>query len=131
MNTWLLFSCLLTTSLAIPLPPAGQHANPGVINISYELLSPYAWLNKMMRQNQQYPSFGFENMQPWPQQPLRPVQQGPQPAIPQMPGMPGMPQHPMFPTWVQEVEHVLPAQQQPAQQQPNQQPNQQAQQELD
>ncbi|XP_069495289.1 amelogenin, X isoform [Ambystoma mexicanum] len=99
MGPWILLTCLLSASCAMPLPPHPNH--PGYINFSYEVMTPLKWYQSMMRQ--QYPSYGYEPMGGWlqsqmmPGSPMMPQQH--MQTIPQMqPHHPMMlPQQPMLP----------------------------------
>ncbi|KAJ7319617.1 hypothetical protein JRQ81_019128 [Phrynocephalus forsythii] len=58
MEGWILIMCVLSTTLAVPLP---QH--PGFINFSYEVMTPLKWYQGVM--GHQYPRYGYEPMGGW------------------------------------------------------------------
>ncbi|XP_078515043.1 uncharacterized protein LOC144773821 [Lissotriton helveticus] len=102
MRLCILLTCLLSVTLAMPLPPHPNH--PGYINFSYEVMTPLKWYQSMMRQP--YPSYGYEPMGGWLQSqtmPGSPIM--PQQHFPQMHAIPPMqphhhmmlPQQPMLP----------------------------------
>ncbi|XP_063813215.1 amelogenin, X isoform-like [Pseudophryne corroboree] len=109
MKSWITLSSLLGAAFCLPLPPHSQH--PGYVNLSYEILTPLKRYQSMMKH--QYPSYGYEPMSGWLQNPLVPLppmmpqQQLPLPhALPKLPPrqpillphQPMVPVHPYRPT---------------------------------
>ncbi|KYO30284.1 amelogenin, X isoform [Alligator mississippiensis] len=71
MEGWMLITCLLGATFAIPVPPHPHH--PGYVNFSYEVLTPLKWYQSLMRQP--YSSYGYEPMGGWLHQPMLPIAQ--------------------------------------------------------
>ncbi|XP_077340730.1 amelogenin, X isoform [Lithobates pipiens] len=111
MKSWIILTSLIGAAFCLPLPPHPQH--PGYVNLSYEILTPLKWYQSMMKH--QYPSFGYEPMSGWlqnpmiPLSPMMPQQQLQHPhaipklpphhsvLIPQQPMIPLSPHHPLLP----------------------------------
>ncbi|KAM8975555.1 amelogenin, X isoform [Pelodytes ibericus] len=90
MKSWLMFTSLLVAAFSLPLPPHPQH--PGYVNFSYEILTPLKWYQTMMKH--QYPSYGYEPMSGWLQNPLVPIAPlMPQQQLPHQHAMPKLPSH--------------------------------------
>ncbi|XP_075056413.1 amelogenin, X isoform [Mixophyes fleayi] len=90
MKSWIMLTSLLGAAFCLPLPPHPQH--PGYVNLSYEILTPLKWYQSMMKH--QYPSYGYEPMSGWLQNPMIPLPpMMPQQQLPHPHAMPKLPPH--------------------------------------